>query len=272
MRIVGAGGFRRRRARVSRAVDESLMHETSALARRLQTYLGMPSIERSLRPRPNPDPRAMKASSRLLRVPSMSTERAPAASEQGDQQATNPDALCRDYLAVVRRLVRRSLGEDADADDIVQKAMMRIIARAHTVRDLSALGGWVRCLTLNVIRTETRARANQAATLAASEQVDRCASTTTSEVECPHLQEAIETVLHRLPADERTALTMRCIEERTLSDVAARCGWSLATTKRRIAKSTDNFRKIAGRQPAIREYFDECGLTLEPLSSSAIAP
>ncbi|MEZ4313044.1 MAG: sigma-70 region 4 domain-containing protein [Polyangiaceae bacterium] len=63
--------------------------------------------------------------------------------------------------------------------------------------------------------------------------------------------EATYAVLGELPADERIAFALRFIEGMELTEVAASCGVSLATIKRRIGRAEGRFVEKARRHPIL---------------------
>ncbi|MEZ4298352.1 MAG: sigma-70 region 4 domain-containing protein [Polyangiaceae bacterium] len=65
--------------------------------------------------------------------------------------------------------------------------------------------------------------------------------------------EATYAVLGELPADERIAFALRFIEGMELTEVAASCGVSLATVKRRIGRAEGRSVEKARQHPILAE-------------------
>jgi RNA polymerase sigma-70 factor (ECF subfamily) len=61
-------------------------------------------------------------------------------------------------------------------------------------------------------------------------------------------------VLSSLQVDERIAFALRFVEGMDLTEVAAACGVSLATTKRRLARAEARFALLADREPSLAEW------------------
>jgi RNA polymerase sigma factor (sigma-70 family) len=78
----------------------------------------------------------------------------------GDQQAY--ERLYRAHVARIHSLVRRMVGGDGDADELVQDAFVRAWQRLSTFRGESAFGTWLHRLTVNLVlnwqKSRTRGR------------------------------------------------------------------------------------------------------------------
>ena len=60
-------------------------------------------------------------------------------------------------------------------------------------------------------------------------------------------------LLDTLPENERLAFSLRFIAEMELTEVAAACGCSLATIKRRLTRAEAHFLAGARQDPALNE-------------------
>src|SRR6186713_1255632 len=58
----------------------------------------------------------------------------------------------------VNRVVGRLLGPDADHDDVVHDAFVQILRGLPRLREVAALRGFVRAVTVNTVRSELRRR------------------------------------------------------------------------------------------------------------------
>ncbi|HYQ15533.1 MAG TPA: sigma-70 family RNA polymerase sigma factor, partial [Polyangiaceae bacterium] len=66
--------------------------------------------------------------------------------------------------------------------------------------------------------------------------------------------QAVYRVLGRLDTDQRIAFALRFVAGMELTEVAASCGVSLATIKRRLARAQLSFEAAAEREPALAEW------------------
>jgi RNA polymerase sigma-70 factor (ECF subfamily) len=147
----------------------------------------------------------------------------------------NIDALFRRYAPYVAAVAHRLLGRDEDVDDTVQEVFLAAVRGVHAVRDPAAVRGWLACIAVRVARERLRKRRMRAFfglddPIAYESVVDAGAS-----AEQRALVARVYRLLDGVPANQRIAWSLRYIEGEPLESVAALCGCSLATAKRRIA-------------------------------------
>lgn len=145
------------------------------------------------------------------------------------------DALFRRYAPYVAAVAHRLLGRDEDVDDTVQEVFLAAVRGVHAVRDPAAVRGWLACIAVRVARERLRKRRMRAFfglddPIAYESVVDAGAS-----AEQRALVARVYRLLDGVPANHRIAWSLRYIEGEPLESVAALCGCSLATAKRRIA-------------------------------------
>lgn len=152
------------------------------------------------------------------------------------------EALFRRHAAMADGLAFRLLGRDPDVADVVQDAYAIALGSLHKIDDPQAFASFLASIVVNVVRRLIRRRrfARRLGLVPAPEPID------VSRFVAPDAPadvvvelERIYRLLDDLPADERIALVLRRVEGLPLDDVAARCGCSLATVKRRIAAAED---------------------------------
>jgi RNA polymerase sigma-70 factor (ECF subfamily) len=152
----------------------------------------------------------------------------------------------RAYSRYVASIALRLLGRDDDVDDVVQEVFVVAIRGLRTLREPRAVRGWLAKITVRIARRRLRARR-----LRAFVGLDAAPSYAQLVVGAPQeLALAIVRayrVLDRLPVDIRIAWTLRYVEGESLEDVAAMCGCSLATAKRRIARARAELDVEVGR-------------------------
>jgi len=163
-------------------------------------------------------------------------------------------ALCDRYSRLALRLLMRILGGDNELADLHHDVFVRAVRSAHTVRDAAGLQGWIGTIAVNVARArlKDRARRRWLLFLPAEEM---------PEPEVPEASEdAVEALrrtyalLERLPREERIAFALRTIDGMKLQDVAAACGVSLATIKRKLAAAEKRFYDLARQDDVLREW------------------
>ena len=115
-----------------------------------------------------------------------------------------------EYVAMVR-LATLISGDVAAAEDVVQEAFARAIARWNRLRSYDNPGAWLRRVT---IRLAVRDRARQRRELPGASDADHVA--TTSEPPDPELMDALRT----LPRNQRAALALFYFEGLSTEEVA----------------------------------------------------
>lgn len=174
----------------------------------------------------------------------------------GDHEAQTE--LFRRHAPLVERLLVRVLGWDAELEDLVQEVFLRALRGLPSLRgDHESLRPWLRRVTVYTARETLRRRRvrRMLGTPANGELPEQAADA----IDPARLQALRSTrrLLERLPATEGIPLTLRFIDGMELTEVAAACDVSLATTKRRLRKARTRFQKLAGRDPVLREYLPQ---------------
>jgi RNA polymerase sigma-70 factor (ECF subfamily) len=163
-------------------------------------------------------------------------------------------ALLERYSAMVERLLRRVLGHDQEIEDLVQDALTTVLTSIHQVRDGAAVKGWVAQIAIHTAHRAIRKRRLYRWLLFWYPK-------TSEEVESPvGSRDALRRVyaaMEELPAEERVPFALRFMDEMPLEDVAAACGVSLATIKRRLARAEKKFLAIAKRDAALAACVEE---------------
>src|SRR5689334_23725560 len=147
------------------------------------------------------------------------------------------EAFYRRHVLGVRAVVRRLLGNSADAEDVVQDAFVTAFEIWEQLRDPDQAGKWL--LTIAIRKVHRRFRRRRLMRLFGLDQTTDDA--TLESLGRPDLSgEAraelalLDAALRRTPAAERVAWMLRHVEGMSLDEVAAACSCSLATAKRRI--------------------------------------
>jgi RNA polymerase sigma-70 factor (ECF subfamily) len=162
-------------------------------------------------------------------------------------------ALYDRYHRHVRRILARIMGPD-EVRDSMQDVFLEAVRSIPRLQDPDALPGW---LTTIAVRTATahlkrRARLRWFPLFPTDELPEMAASVATPEVDAA--ARATYRVLGKLPADERVAFALRCVDGMELVDVARACGVSLATIKRRLQRAEKKFGAIARSEPDLVEW------------------
>ena len=144
------------------------------------------------------------------------------------------DELFARYGRYVARVAARLMGAaDADLEDVVQDVFWLASRRLPRIADLIQARGWLATVTTRVVGRRLRRRRFRNLFHASPRRVDVPAPGATPEQRA--LLMRLYEVLDQLPTDQRLAWSLRYLEGEPLDAVAAACGCSLATAKRRVS-------------------------------------
>ncbi|MFT3766538.1 MAG: sigma-70 family RNA polymerase sigma factor [Minicystis sp.] len=165
------------------------------------------------------------------------------------------------YAGMVRGVLRRSIGPDADVEDAVQDVFLRFFSQIGALRDPAAMRSFLMGITLHVAGSELRRRRVRRWLRLT---VDGTLPDRAGEGDDGEARAALRrlyAILDRLDDDGRLVFVLRHLEGLELTEVAEALGTSLATAKRRLAKVTARVLAMITRDPALAEYVR--GLPLE---------
>lgn len=157
-----------------------------------------------------------------------------ARARQGDRWAH--EAIFRRHVEAVLGMATRMLGHTGEADDVVQETFGAAFTKLDRLDDPRRLRSWL--LGIAVHRVQRRLRSRKFLRffgLAPDEEGGLFdLATTDASPEVRTELALIDTLLARLPVEERVAWSLRHVEGEQLEDIAAITGVSLAMVKRRI--------------------------------------
>lgn len=158
------------------------------------------------------------------------------------------------YGPHVRRVLARVLGPDPELGDLLQDVFVAALASIHRLVDPSALKAWLTQMAVYTARARIRRRSRWRFLRFLPD--DELPETPVPELDVEGNQAlaAVYRVLAELPPLERIALALRVLDGMELSAVAAACGVSLATIKRRLARAQERFNILSRREPVLVEW------------------
>jgi RNA polymerase sigma-70 factor (ECF subfamily) len=154
----------------------------------------------------------------------------------GDRRAE--ELLFRRHVRFVQGLLSRLLVNRSEVEDAVQETFVIALDQLGSLRDEGSFRGWLAQIAVSRARRRFRKR-KLLRLLGLDRSVDEDAlelapgvgASAAVQVEVATLGQ----LLARLRTEERLAWSLRHIEGDSLDEVAAHCGCSLATAKRRVA-------------------------------------
>ena len=143
--------------------------------------------------------------------------------------------LCA-LLPRLRRFARTLARDPADADDLVQVALERALARAAQWRPEARLDAWVFGIVRNAWIDEVRARQRGQRVFAPEEQG---ALVGESPFEGQDLAMSVQSALARLPEEQRMAIALVLIEGLSYREAAEAMDVPLGTLTSRLARGRE---------------------------------
>jgi len=166
-------------------------------------------------------------------------------------------ALLERYGAHVERVLTHILGAHADLDDLAQEVFVRALARVDDLRDPHLLKAWLSGFAANVAREAIRRKRRRWwQILRPPEETPEVEAPSASEEDRAALRAFYE-VMGGLDPDARIAFALRYVEDMELTQVAAACGVSLATIKRRLKAAEEAFVARGRAHEALADWFEE---------------
>jgi RNA polymerase sigma-70 factor (ECF subfamily) len=160
------------------------------------------------------------------------------------------------HAPYAQRVLARILGHDTEIADLLHEVFARALAQMDRLDDPAALRGWITSIAVFTAREHIRRNMRgRWLRYFANEDLPEVAVASADE----EVREALRktyAVLDRLGIDDRIAFSLRFIEGLDLGDVAAACGVSLNTIKRRLARAEKRFVALARREPALHDWLE----------------
>ncbi len=160
------------------------------------------------------------------------------------------DEIAENLSPTLLRYLRRLVGEEAIADDLLQETLMRIAGGLSAFSGRASVKTWAFSIATHVAsdhfrRPESRLRivdVNEADDLPdADPAVDE-------RIVIDEMNACVRQVIDSLPDDYRAALVLHDIEGLTAEQTAEVCACSVATAKIRVHRSRDRLRKALQQQ------------------------
>ena len=165
-----------------------------------------------------------------------------------------PRALWRRFSPMVFRILRRAMGLGHDVEDLVQDVFLCVFEKVPALRDPKALKAFVMSFTVLTARGELRRLWRQRLIRVAEKGDVSGDALVEVDIDGREALSRFYAVLDRINAHDRTMFVLRFIEGLEVAEVAAASGWSLATTKRRLARAWSKVTLLVERDPILRDY------------------
>jgi RNA polymerase sigma-70 factor (ECF subfamily) len=158
---------------------------------------------------------------------------------RGDERAFRE--LTRRHLPAMLGLARRILGNAADAEDVVQEAMLRVWTHAPRWQPLALLRTWLSRVVVNLCLDRKR-RAAWVGLDAAGELVDPTPGATES-AEAAERDRRLAAAIGDLPARQRAAIVLSYTEGMSNAQVAEILDTTVSAVETLLVRGKQNLRR-----------------------------
>ena len=142
---------------------------------------------------------------------------------------------------MVLGVCRRLLGDCADADDAFQTTFLVLVRKAASVSRGEVLGGW---LYQVAYRAALRVRATRARRTAREQDgVDRLIAPPLPDADDSEVRRVLDDEINRLPARQRVAFILCCLEGKTGTEAAQLIGCAPGTVSSRLTRARERLRR-----------------------------
>jgi RNA polymerase sigma-70 factor, ECF subfamily len=158
-----------------------------------------------------------------------------------------PDAfggLITRYRDRLGRYAVRMLGNQADAEDVLQETFIRAYRSLGRCNDPERFGPWVYGILVNRCRTLGAQRARRNRVQIADEGLLARAATPGDAVANQALRETLEWALARVSPMLREAFLLRHVEDLSYEEMADVTGASVPALKMRVSRARDELRRL----------------------------
>lgn len=171
-----------------------------------------------------------------------------AAAQDGDAMAY--ERLLQELLPEVRSQVRRRLSDAANAEDVVQNALLAIHRSRHTYRPERPFGPWMRAVVRNAFLDHARVRARRAEREVPLDATPEPADEPKDWIEGQRLSPDLERALASLPPAQREAVELIQLQGLSVAEAAVKAGVSTSAVKVRAHRGYRALRaRLEGTHP-----------------------
>jgi RNA polymerase sigma-70 factor (ECF subfamily) len=160
------------------------------------------------------------------------------------------ELLVKRYQPKVFATARRYARRESEVEDIVQEVFIKAFQKLGTFRGEAPFEHWLMRLTVRTcydfLRAHQRSRESAFSEISTEESnwLERFAAAPAETAENAQAAKTlVEKVLERLSPEARLVITLLEIEERSVKEIAALTGWSLALVKVRAFRARAAMRK-----------------------------
>lgn len=168
------------------------------------------------------------------------------AAQAGDRTALA--GLLRALGPILLRTAHRVMGNDMEAQDVAQDAMLDLARELAHLREAGAVVAYANRLTVRVaLRARAKLRARSAAPIegGVDDVVDAAALDDTADAR--ERVNALLSLVEQLPTPQAEAFLLRCVHDWGLPEIAAASGVPINTVRSRIRLAREELQRLVRR-------------------------
>ena len=154
------------------------------------------------------------------------------------------EAAWNDLTVDLRKFISRRITNRADAEDVLQEALVKIHRNVERLAADSNVYAWVYRVTRNSIVDHYRKHRPDVSLDTAADLPEDLAKEVASRDVMGEIADCLQPMIAYLPAKYREALVLADLEGLTQGEVAARLGLSLSGAKSRVQRAREQLKKI----------------------------
>jgi len=171
---------------------------------------------------------------------------------RGDSQAEL--AAWNRFSVGVDQTLRRLLGPGPDREDLLQEVFIRFFRRINTLREPTAVRGFLTGICIHVVRAEiSRRQRRRWLSLTPTGDMPELA-TNFPDLDNREAVTRYYTLIDKLGGKDRSYFVSRTLEGMTLEEVAAAHEVSVSTAQRRINRATKRVAALVRRDPMLARF------------------
>ena len=170
--------------------------------------------------------------------------------QRGDRAAI--EAIVREVHPLVHNVCRRTLNNDADADDATQNALINVIRNIGRFDGRSSFTTWVYRIAANAAIDESRRRRRRRLHVVSDEHemADDAGLVVETRVDDA---DQLRLLLQQLPEEFRVAVVLRDVMDLDYEEIAEVLGVPGGTVRSRIARGRAKLAELLGNQTSVNE-------------------
>ena len=173
-----------------------------------------------------------------------------AGARAGDKEAFR--LLVERHSHALFRLAYRMTGNEHDAEDVVQDALVKAYKSLDQFEDRSSVGSWLYRITSNCAFDLLRARQRRGRLVGDGDPEDAVLETPSAEpgpdrlTASSEIRDRVDVALARMSARERSAFVLRHFEGLSLNEIGESLDMDLNATKQSILRAVRKVRQVLG--------------------------